>query len=347
MSLRLYEDQLPIQLEYFVESAKNKIEVLREAEEASREKTAIDVLFKNGLNSILKVVDKFEKPLDMSKGDVKKVTGNKELLATINKLSKEYDLESKDIHSLPLNKWELDEFISLARKTYLYISNLSKDFSTGYRDSNLLVINYYKALVSNLFALVGECVAYTVTGDKLDYRSLRVVTLRDFITAYENGGIQKFLSTSKSIMETYVTIDNDTVLYESYDIVQSSVQFIKKFINKADQSGNIGSMIYKAVDFMKQILVIKQMVWPLVVNMLPKMNEYITLFKTFIDSGDLATDIGTTNKIANQIISNSSRADDKANYLISIENDQMYSNATKNWNDMKTSAEETMDDFKF
>ena len=46
MSLRLYEDRLPIQMEYFVESAQNKIEVLREAEEAAREKTAVDVLFK-------------------------------------------------------------------------------------------------------------------------------------------------------------------------------------------------------------------------------------------------------------------------------------------------------------
>lgn len=347
MSLRLYEDHLPIQLEYFVEGAQNKIDVLREAEEASRERTAVDVLFKNALNSILKVVDKFEKPLDMSKGDVKKVTGNKELLATINKLTKEYDIEPKDFQSLPINSWGLDEFVSLARKTYLYVSNLSKEFSSGYRDNNLLVINYYKALVSNLFALVGECVAYTVTGDKVDYRSLRVVTLKDFITAYENGGIQKFLSTSKSIMETYVTIDNDVVLYESYDIIQSSVQFIKKFINNADRSGNIGNMVYKAVDFMKQILVIKQMVWPLVVNMLPKMNDYISLFKSFIDSVDTATDMGGTTKIANQIISNSSRADDKANYLISIENDQMYNNVQKNWNDVKNSAVDSIDDFKF
>ena len=103
MSLRLYEDNLPIQLEYFVESAQNKIEILREAEEASRERTAVDVLFKNALNSILKVVDKFEKPLDMSKGDLKKVTGGKELLATINKLTEEFEVNTKDFQSIPLN----------------------------------------------------------------------------------------------------------------------------------------------------------------------------------------------------------------------------------------------------
>jgi len=329
MSLRLYENNLPIQLEYFVENAKNEILVLREAEEASREKVAIDVLFKNALNSILKVVDKFEKPLDMSKGDLKRVVGNKELLATINKLSKEFDTEMKNLDSIHINNWGLDEFIYLARKTYLYTSNLSKQFSAGYKERNLLVINYYKALVSNLFALVGECVAYTVTGDKVDYRSLRVVTLKDFVKAYETGAIQKFLDTSKNIMESY-TDDSGEILYESYDIVQSSVQFIKKFLNNNDRSGMVGSMIYKAVDFMKQILVLKQMIWPLVVNMLPKMNDYISLFKSFIDTADLAVNTGGTNKIANQIISNASRADDKANYLISIENDQMYNNTKKN-----------------
>ena len=329
MSLRLYEDRLPIQLEYFVESAQNKIEVLREAEQVVRERTAVDLLFKNALSGILKVVDKFEKPLDMSKGDIKKVTGNKELLATINKLTKEYDVEQKDIQSLSLNSWGLDEYVTLSRKVYLYISNLSKEFSAGYRDTNLLVINYYKALVSNLFALVGECVAYTVSGDRIDYKSLRVITLRDFVTAYENGGIQKFLDTSKTILESYGELSKDVQLYESYDIVQSSVQFIKKFINNADRSGQIGNFVYKAVDFMRQILVLKQMVWPLVVNMLPKMNEYISLFKSFVDGVDLATTAGGTSKIASQIILNSSRADDKANYLISIENDQMYNNVQK------------------
>ena len=346
MSPRLYEDHLPIQLEYFVESAQNKIEVLREAEQVSREKVAVEMIFKNALNSILKVVDKFEKPLDMSKGDIKKVTGNKELLATINKLTKEYDIEQKDIHTLPINSWGLDEFVTLSRKVYLYVSNLSKEFSIGYRDANLLVINYYKALVSNLFALVAECVAYTVTGDKVDYRSLRVITLRDFIIAYENGGIQKFLTTSKSILESYGEINTDTQLRESYDIVQSSVQFIKRFINNADRSGQIGNFIYKAVDFMRQILVLKQMIWPLVVNMLPKMNEYISLFKSFIDGADTVANMGETSKIANQIILNSSRADDKANYLISIENDQMYNNVQKNWNDSKNNTD-SIDDFKF
>jgi len=149
--------------------------------------------------------------------------------------------------------------ISLSRKSYLYISNLSKEFASGYRDNNLLVITYYKALLSNLVALVAECIAYLDSGDKVDYKSLRVVTLRDFVTAYENGGIQKFLSTSKNIMESYIDI-NGIALYESYDIVQSSVQFIKKFINNADRSGQIGNMIYKAVDFMKQIRAIKQMI---------------------------------------------------------------------------------------
>jgi hypothetical protein len=260
MSLRLYEDLLPIQLEYFVENAHNKIDILRETEEVSRERVAIDVLFKNALNSILKVVDRFEKPLDMSKGDIKRVAGNKELLATINKLTKEFDIDAKDIQNLPINNWGLDEFISLARKTYLYTSNLSKEFSIGYRDNNLLVINYYKALVSNLFALVGECVAYTVSGDKVDYRSLRVITLRDFVTAYENGGIQRFLFTSTDILESCKDKEVDSVLYESYDIVQSSVKFIKRFINNSDRNGQIGNFIYKAIDFMKQILVLKQMV---------------------------------------------------------------------------------------
>jgi hypothetical protein len=260
MSLRLYEDNLPIQLEYFVESAQNKIDILKEAEQVSRERTAVDILFKNALNSILKVVDKFEKPLDISKGDVKKVAGNKELLATINKLTKEFDLEVKDIASTSVNNWGLDEYVALARKSYLYISNLSREFSIGYRESNLLVINYYKALVSNLFALVGECVAYTVSGDKVDYKSLRVITLKDFVTAYESGSVQRFLTTSKTILETYKDEKNTDMLYESYDIVQSSVQFIKKFINNIDRDGQIGNVIYKAVDFMKQILIIKQMV---------------------------------------------------------------------------------------
>jgi len=260
MSLRLYEDLLPIQLEYFIENAHNKIDILRETEEVSRERVAIDVLFKNALNSILKVVDKFEKPLDMSKGDIRRVAGSKELLATINKLTKEFDIEAKDIQSLPINSWGLDEFIYLARKTYLYASNLSKEFSAGYRDNNLLVINYYKALISNLFALVGECVAYTVSGDKVDYRSLRVVTLRDFVTAYENGGIQRFLFTSKDILESCKNKEDSIILYETYDIIDSSIRFIKRFINNADRDGRIGNFIYKAIDFMKQILVLKQMI---------------------------------------------------------------------------------------
>jgi hypothetical protein len=97
-------------------------------------------------------------------------------------------------------------------------------------------------------------------GEKVNYKSLRIVTLKDFVEAYEDGGIQRFLSTSKNIMENYIAPDNDIMLYESYDIVRSSVQFIKKFINNADRSGKIGNIVYKAVDFMKQILVIKQMV---------------------------------------------------------------------------------------
>lgn len=347
MSLRLYEDHLPIQLEYFVESAQNKIEFLREAEQVARERTAVDVLFKNALIGISKVVDKFEKPLDTSKGDIKRVVGNKELLATINKLTKEYDSESKDISSLPINNWELDEFVSLARKTYLYTSNLAKEFATGYRESNMLIMNYYKALVSNLFALVGECVAYTVSGEKVDYRSLRVITLRDFIIAYENDGIQKFMDTSKSLMEAFLDdSDKSLVLYESYDIVQSGVKFIKKFINNADRDGQIGNIVYKAIDFMKQILVIKQMVWPLVVNMLPKMNDYISLFNSFVGGAETVGDMGSTSKIATQILANSARADDKANYLISIENDQMYSKIQKNWTDKKSTTD-TIDDFKF
>jgi hypothetical protein len=120
-------------------------------------------------------------------------------------------------------------------------------------------MNYYKALVSNLIALVGECVAYTINNEKVDYRSLRVTTLKEFIDAYEKGSINKFLDTSKTIMESYVD-RSGSPLYESYDIVQSSIQFIKKFINDVDRTGEIGNIIYKAVDFMKQILVIKQMV---------------------------------------------------------------------------------------
>lgn len=347
MSLRLYSDNLPIQIEYFVENAQNKIEVLREAEQAMREKTAVEVLFKNALNSILKVVDKFEKPLDMSKGDIKRVTGNKELLATINKLSKEYKVEQKDVASAPLTSWGLDEYVTLARKAYLYTSNLSKEFTNGYRDANLLIMNYYKALVSNLFALVGECVAYTITGDTVDYKSLRVVTLRDFVVAYENGSIHKFLETSKTLMEEYGDVARGMSLYESYDLVQSGVQFIKKFINNADKNGQMGNFVYKAVDLMRQILAIKQMVWPLIVNMLPKMNEYISLFKSFVDGVDLSANMGNTNKIANQIVANASRADDKANYLISIENDQMYNNIQKTWADSKNSEVDAIDDFKF
>jgi hypothetical protein len=63
--------------------------------------------------------------------------------------------------------------------------------------------------------------------------------------------------------------------------------------------------------------------------MLPKMNDYISLFKSFVDSADLSVGMGSTSKIASQIISNSSRADDKANYLISLENDQMYNTVQK------------------
>jgi hypothetical protein len=329
MTLRLYENNLPIQLEYFVESAKNDIDVLREAEKASREKVAVDVLFKNALNSILKVVEKFEKPLDPSKGDIKKIVGHSVLLQTITELSNEYDPDQTDIQSTPVNKWGLPELIALSRKTYLYISNLSKNFAQGYRDNNILIINYYKALVSNLIALVGECVAYTINNEKVDYHSLRIITLKEFVEAYEKGSIHKFLDTSGTIMESYID-KNGVALYESYDIVQSSIQFIKRFISDVDKNGEIGHMIYKAVDFIKQILIIKQMVWPLVVNMLPKMSEYINLFKSFIGSAELATEAGSTNKIADQIISNSSRADDKANYLISIENNQMYNNTKKN-----------------
>jgi hypothetical protein len=81
--------------------------------------------------------------------------------------------------------------------------------------------------------------------------------------------------------------------------------------------------------------------------MLPKMNEYVSLFKTFVGGAELATTTGASSKIASQIISNASRADDKANYLISIENDQMYNNVQKDWNDVKNSASESIDDFKF
>jgi hypothetical protein len=101
---RLYENSLPIQLEYFVESAKNDIVVLREAEQVSRERVAVDVIFKNALNSILKVVDKFEKPLDPSKGDIKKIAGHNILLQTITELSGEYDPDQVDIQATPLNK---------------------------------------------------------------------------------------------------------------------------------------------------------------------------------------------------------------------------------------------------
>lgn len=80
--------------------------------------------------------------------------------------------------------------------------------------------------------------------------------------------------------------------------------------------------------------------------MLPKMNDYMSLFKSFLGSAGLALETGNTGKIAEQIISNSSRADDKANYLISIENNQMYNNTKKNWNEIKNS-EDTIDDFKF
>jgi hypothetical protein len=80
--------------------------------------------------------------------------------------------------------------------------------------------------------------------------------------------------------------------------------------------------------------------------MLPKMNDYISLFKSFLGGAELAMETGATNKIAEQIISNSSRADDKANYLISIENNQMYNNTKKNWNEIK-SGQDTIDDFKF
>ena len=162
MPLRLYENTLPIQLEYFVESAKNDIDVLREAEEVSRERVAIDVLFKNALNSILKVVEKFEKPLDPSKGDIKRIAGHDLLLKTITELSNEYDPDQSDISSTPLNKWGLAEFVSLSRKTYLYISNLSKQFAQGYKGKNILIINYYTTLVSNLIVLVLEYLIYTV-----------------------------------------------------------------------------------------------------------------------------------------------------------------------------------------
>src|SRR5690606_14451407 len=112
----------------------------------AREKTAIEVIFKYAIQGILKVSDKFEKPLDMSKGDIRRVVGSKELLATINKLSKDYNLDAKDIQSSPVSTWGLDEFVVLARKSYLYISNLTSEFTKAFQDSNLIIMNYYKAL---------------------------------------------------------------------------------------------------------------------------------------------------------------------------------------------------------
>lgn len=345
MLTRLYEDHLPIQLEYFVGNVSNKVKFLREAEMVQREKTVVDHLFKNALNGILKITDKFEKPLDTSKGDIKRVVGSKELLATINKLSKNYSEKQKDILSSPVNSWGLDEYIALSRKAYLYISNLSRDFVQGYRRNNLLIMSTYKGLVSNLFSLVGECVSFTITGEEVDYRSLRVKNLRDFVEAYENGSFQKSLEDSKTLLEEFLDEPN-MVLYESYDIVQSGVKFLKRIINNFDRDDKIGNFVYKAVDFIKQIVSLKQLIWPLVVNnLLPKMSEYILLFKGFL--GDEENMSNQTSKIANQILSNSARADDRANYLISMENDSMYNQIQKSWNDKKEIDVETVDEFKF
>lgn len=349
MSLRLYEDALPNQIEYFVGNSRNKLEFLREAEEVTREKFVIDHLFKNVLNSILKVVDKFEKPLDVSKGDIKRVVGGKELLETINKLSKEVGNGDKDVNlNIRLENWGINEYIGLARKAYLYASNLSKVFTAGYRNNNLLVMSYYKGVTSNIFALVGECVAYTINKEPIDYKSLRVKTLRDFVIAYEDGSVHKFLETSQQLLESFDEYnETNVILSESFDIVQTSMKFIRKFVNNIDKNGQIGSMVYKAVEFIKQVLSLKQMFWPMIVNMLPKMNEYINLFKGFLGSGDVLANMGGTQKIAKQILDNSVRADDRANYLISVDNDTMYNQIQKNWDaDQKVSIPEE-DDFKF
>lgn len=346
MSMRLYENMLPLEIEYFVENVNNGVDFLREAEEVSREKFVIDKLFKNAINSILKVTDKFEKPLDTSKGDIKKVVGGKELLETINKLSKNYSDSEKDIINTPLNNWGIEELILLSRKSYLYIANLSGIFTKGYRDNNLFIMNYYKALVANLFALIGEIVSYTVGGEALNYKSLRVVSLRDFIVSYEKGEFAKFLESSKSLLEEFI-IEDSKMLFESFDIVQSGIRFVKKIVNDMDKNDAIGNFVYKAVEFIRQILTLKQMIWPLIVgNLLPKMNEYIYMFKDFLNIGDGESATNQTQKLANQIISNSSRADDKANYLISVENNNLYNNIKKEWADSKKNTE-TVDDFTF
>lgn len=346
MTKRLYEEVLPLEIEYFVCNVTNGVDFLREAEQVSREKFAVEKIFKNAINGILKVTDKFEKPLDMSKGDIKKVVGSKELLETINKLTENFDPSERDVLRSPVNNWKLEDLITLSRKTYLYISNLTPVFTRGYRDNNLFIINYYKALVSNLFALIGEVVSYTVTGEYPNYKSLRVTSLRDFVLSYEKGEFTKFLESSKALLEEYGYEDNK-VLYESYDIIQSGVRFVKKLINNVDRNDVVGNFIYKAVEFVKQIIQMKQMIWPLVVgNLLPKLNDYINMFKDFV-MNDSTTGFGNnTTKLANQIISNASRADDKANYLISVENNNMYNDIKKEYMESKKEVE-TIDDFVF
>lgn len=344
MSKRLYEDVLPLEVEYFVGNVNNGVEFLREAETVSREKFVIDKVFKNAVNGILKVTDKFEKPLDTSKGDIKRVVGGNELLETINKLSKNYNEKEKDINSIQLKDFGIQELITLSRKSYLYISNLSGVFTRGYRDNNLFIMNYYKALVANLFALIGEIVSYTVNDQFPDYRSLRVSSLRDFVVSYEKGEFTKFLESSKQLLEEFSFEDN-VMLYESFDIIQSGVKFVKKLINNMDKNDAVGNFVYKAVDFIKQILQLKQMVWPLVVgNLLPKMNDYIAMFKDFINNDNNTSK--TTQRLAGQIIANTSRADDKANYLISVENNSMYNDIKKEWTDSRADVE-TLDDFTF
>lgn len=70
------------------------------------------------------------------------------------------------------------------------------------------------------------------------------------------------------------------------------------------------------------------------------------MFKDFV-TNDSNTGFGTnTTKLANQIISNASRADDKANYLISVENNNMYNDIKKEYAESKKEVE-TIDDFVF
>lgn len=349
---RLYTNNLPIQMEYFVENVTNGVDVLREAEEVNREKFVINHLFKDALNSIIKTAERYEKPLDASKGDVKKVVGNKELLETINELSKKYDNEKVNKNFLfdPVDSWKIHHHVILAKRTYLYLSNMSKKFTDAYRNNNLLVMSYYKALVSNLFAFVGEVVAYSMNMEKGStdrfYNSLRVKSLKDFVVSYENGSIDSFIDTSKKLLENYGE-GNGKILYESYDILNSGMQIIKRIVNNLDKDGKIGSFAYKAIDFMNQILALKQMLWPLIVsNLMPKINEYISLFKTFVN--DVSGEASSTNNIAQQIISNSKKADDRAETLINSENNNLYGEIQKNWNSLKSNSETSdVNDFVF